>query len=184
MLCYERRCFSLKQKLIIGVISLVVIGVIANTLLSNVTKTGITDEGTGVGNGDTPPQFTLENLQEEQVSLNDFRGKKVILNFWATWCLPCRTEMPAFQSFSEQRDDVVVLAVNMTHKDSVNKITGFLADNDLTFPVVLDPKGQVSKAYSVINIPSTYFINEDGSIHDRVEGVVDETKLEQYVEQM
>ena len=174
----------MKQKLSIGFILLVLVGVIANTILSNATETGVTDDGTGLNKGDTPPQFTLENLDQEQASLSDFQGKKVILNFWATWCLPCRTEMPAFQSISEEREDVVVLAVNMTHKDSVNKIKGFLTDNDLTFPVVLDPEGIVSKAYSIINIPSTYFIHEDGSIYERIEGVVDEEKIADYIEQM
>ena len=177
--------FCLKQKIAIGLISLLVILVVSNILLKNATKTGITDEGTGIEQGDTPPQFTLQTLDEEQVKLSDYKGKKVILNFWASWCQPCRKEMPVFQAYSEQHDDVVVLAVNMTHKDSgLEKIKSFVTDNGLTFTVVLDEEGDVSNAYRIINIPSTYFIDEDGLIQQRVEGEVNEKKIKQYIEQM
>lgn len=180
-----KEVFSLKQIIAIGIISLLVIGVVTNFLLNDAIKSGVTDMGTGIDKGDTPPQFKLPNLQDEELQLADFKGKKVILNFWATWCKQCREEMPAFQAFSEGRDDVVVLAVNMTHKDSSQqKIEAFLTENSLTFPVVLDKEGDVSKAYSIINIPSTYFINEDGTIHERIEGEVDESRLIEYIDQM
>ena len=177
--------FSLKQKLVIGLISILVIVVVSNLLLQNNTKSGVTNEGTGIEKGDTPPQFELETLSGEQVQLADFKGKKVILNFWATWCKPCREEMPAFQAYSEQHEDVIVLAVNMSHKDSgIEKVKAFVKDNGLTFTVALDELGDVSRAYSVINIPSTYFLDEAGVIQTRVDGAVDEDKIAQYIEQM
>lgn len=174
----------MKQIFVIALLTLLVVGVLTNFLLGNLTKTGITDPGTGIEKGDTPPQFTLENLQGEQMKLSDFEGKKVILNFWATWCQPCRAEMPAFLEYSKQNKDVVVLAVNMTHKDSAAKIESFVEDTGLTFPIVLDEEGDVSKAYSVINIPSTYFIDEQGIIQLRVDGAIDETNIDFYIKQM
>lgn len=146
------------------------------------TDYGITDEGTGLEVGDTPPQFTLQNLEGEDINLSDFKGRKVILNFWATWCEPCREEMPLFDQIDKAHDDVIVLAVNMAHQDSgVEKVQQFMKKQGIAFPVVRDETGDVSKAYKVVNIPSTYFLDEQGNIQSKALGVVDETSLVQHL---
>ena len=172
----------MKQRLAIGIIVLLIGFVAINYFVKNDVQYGVTSEGTGLDSNEVPPQFLLKTIEGNELSLEEYKGKKVILNFWATWCKPCREEMPAFEAFKQQRDDVVVIAVNMTYKDSsVEKVNEFLTTNDLTFPVVLDEKGDVSKAYNVINIPSTYFLDEEGKIIQRVEGAVKIDQLTQYV---
>lgn len=167
-------------------IVVMLIGAIAWNIFSNSeAQYGITDEGTGLEQGDTPPQFELETLDGEPLSLEDVKGKKVIVNFWATWCEPCREEMPVFEEYDAQNEDVVVVAVNMTHKDGkIEKITDFVNEYGLTFPVVLDKTGDVSKAYEVINIPSTYFLDEDGMIQLKINGSLDETMLDLYMDKL
>ncbi|WP_332651698.1 TlpA family protein disulfide reductase [Lysinibacillus sp. 54212] len=144
-----------------------------------------TSEPTGLQKGDLPPQFKLETIKEEPMALSDAKGKKVILNFWATWCGPCREEMPALQAYDAANEDVVVVAVNLTDKDGdAEKISKFVSDFNLTFPVLLDQTGDVSKAYEVVNIPSTYFIDEKGIIQTKINGAIDEELIDLYIKQM
>lgn len=167
-------------------IIVILIGVAAWTALREpAAEYGLTDKGTGLEKGDTPPQFFLETLDGEPMSLEDVKGKKVILNFWATWCGPCREEMPIFEEYDAAHEDVVVLAVNMTNKDAkLEEISSFVKEYGLTFPVALDQVGDVAKAYQVINIPTTYFLNKDGMIQMKIEGALDETMLDLYMENM
>ncbi|WP_019241385.1 MULTISPECIES: TlpA disulfide reductase family protein [Bacillus] len=111
------------------------------------------------------PDFTLENLQGEQVSLSDYKGKKVILNFWATWCGPCREEMPDMEKYyQEAGDSIEILAVNM---DTDNDVKGFVENYHLTFPILLDIKDEMSRPYDIISFPTTYFIDEQGIIKEK-----------------
>ena len=175
----------MKKWIGVAVIVLLIGIAVWNGMKESASQFGITDEGTGLEKGDTPPQFTLETLAGEPISLEDVKGKKVILNFWATWCDPCREEMPAFEAYDAAHEDVVVLAVNMTNKDGKpEKISSFVDEYSLTFPIPLDQKGDVSKAYKVINIPSTYLLDEDGIIQLKVDGAVDESMLDLYMENM
>ncbi|MBT2684908.1 redoxin domain-containing protein [Bacillus sp. ISL-37] len=117
---------------------------------------------TGIGAGMVAPTFTLKNLAGEEVSLNDYRGKKVMLNFWATWCPPCKEEMPAMEQFyKENSKEVEILAVNL---DPQNNVKSFVKDNELTFPILLDQDGTTQQTYSIISIPTTFIIDEQGLI--------------------
>lgn len=108
------------------------------------------------------PAFTLKNLAGEEVSLKDYRGKKVMLNFWATWCPPCKEEMPAMEQFyKESSKEVEILAVNL---DPQNNVNSFVKDNKLTFPILLDQNGTTQQIYSIISIPTTLIIDEQGLI--------------------
>lgn len=116
------------------------------------------------------PDFVLETAATgEQVRLSDFRGQTVVLNFWATWCVPCRTEMPDLQAAYEN-DDVVVLAVNQEESDAA--VQRFVDEFALSFPVVLDRQGDVRAHYNVIGLPATFFIDPDGVIRARTFGPV------------
>ena len=170
-------------------IGLVIIGALIGAVVYSMlvpekrAEYGVIDEGEGLEVGQVPPQFKLKNLAGEDVTLDDYKGQKVILNFWATWCEPCREEMPLFERVDQANDDVVVLAVNMAHQDSGSeKVEAFLAKQNLTFPVVFDETGDVANAYKIINLPSTYFIDEEGKISNKVLGQVEETALLQYLE--
>ncbi|MEX2031891.1 MAG: redoxin domain-containing protein [Dehalococcoidia bacterium] len=121
--------------------------------------------------GEVAPDFVLEVPEtSEHLRLSDFRGQTVVLNFWATWCVPCRTEMPDLQEEFESEAGVVVLAVNAQESDGA--VTRFVDDFDLSFPVVLDRDGSVREHYGVIGLPATVFIDPDGVIRSRNFGPV------------
>jgi cytochrome c biogenesis protein CcmG/thiol:disulfide interchange protein DsbE len=118
------------------------------------------------------PVFTLPDTDNVDVSLVDLKGFPVIINFWATWCPPCRAEMPALQSVYQRYKDqgLVVLAVNTTYQDSIDKVSIFVSDNNLTFPILLDEMSQTSTDYQIRSLPTTFFIDKDGIIRDVVIG--------------
>lgn len=119
--------------------------------------------------GDPAPDFRLQNLAGEEVSLSDFRGRPVLINFWATWCGPCRDEMPFIQGVFEDKEwsdqGLVILAVNLGEAPA--KVGEFMEEYGLTFPVLLDARQDAAKAYNVRGIPATFFIDKNGIIKDR-----------------
>ncbi len=114
--------------------------------------------------GKPAPGFQLPNLDGQSVSLSDFRGKPVLINFWATWCPPCRIEMPYIQQVYDEWSDkgLVILAINMG--ESSSEVSEFMKSYNLSFPVLLDTKGDVAEKYNIRPIPVTFFIDEDGII--------------------
>lgn len=122
--------------------------------------------GSGLEIGEQAPSFKLETLSGETVKLSELRGKKVFLNFWATWCPPCKKEMPEMQKFHEAHpDDLVILAVNATgQENSVKTVRKFISEYNYNYPILLDKNLDVLKVYSIITIPTTYFIGTDGVI--------------------
>ncbi|WP_050614904.1 peroxiredoxin family protein [Bacillus testis] len=116
----------------------------------------------GLAKGVVAPAFTLKNLNKKEIALESYRGKKVILNFWATWCPPCKDEMPDLQKFYQKfNEDVEIIAIN---NDPYNDVAGFAKQYGLTFPIVLEDRTQVTETYQVAAFPSTYFIDEKGLI--------------------
>lgn len=125
--------------------------------------------------------FTLPTVDGE-LSLHDQRGKVVILNFWASWCIPCQTEMPHFQKFYDaHQDDVEIVAVNYTKKDDRDEAVQFARDHNLTFPILFDETGEVSEMYGAFTIPTTYILNRDGDIVHQFAGPLDVEMLREYV---
>ena len=122
----------------------------------------------GLKVGEKAPDFTLQTLEGETVKLSDYRGKKVFLNYWATWCPPCREEMPEMQRFHEAyEDEVVILAVNGTGSEkSREDVKKFVAENDFTFPILMDKELEINQIYQILSIPTTYFIGTDGVIQE------------------
>ena len=121
----------------------------------------------GVEVGDRAPDFQLQNLYGQSVSLSDQRGLPVLINFWATWCPPCRGEMPYIQGIYEEWSDkgLVVLAINIGESSST--VEGFMQSNSLSFTVLLDTKQDVAQRYNIQYIPTTFFIDKDGIIQDK-----------------
>ncbi len=119
--------------------------------------------------------FQLENLQGEQVELSDFKGQKVLVNFWATWCPPCEAEMPDIQKLHEAYPEYVILAVN---EDPENDVQGFVNEYGLTFPVLIDTNQQVQANYQIVAYPTSIFIDEDGVVRTITEGSMDYQSFE------
>lgn len=138
--------------------------------------------------GQIPPDFTLTTLGGDKLTLSDLKGKKVVLNFWATWCPPCKAEMPYMQDFYESKAEaknVEIVAVNLTYTEkSIENVQSFINSYHITFPIPLDQDDQIGKKYEVLTIPSTYFIDSDGRVQHRVVGPLDETQLVQFVRNM
>lgn len=150
---------------------------------SNTSANGLTtiiQERPVVKIGSPAPDFELTTLSGKQVKLSDYKGKVVILNLWATWCPPCKAEMPEMQSFYEKsrNSDITLLSVNLTAQEKNEKaVSDFVVDYQLTFPILLDKKDTVGKLYKTISIPTSYIIDREGIIRERVIGPMDEEKM-------
>lgn len=130
--------------------------------------------------GNPAPDFTLSTLKGETVKLSDFKGKKVILNFWATWCPPCKAEMPHMQNFYEQQKDngIEIIAVNLTNLDKGKAaIETFTKDNHLSFKIPLDENGTIGMQYQAFTIPTSYIIDSTGVITKKIVGPMDESMM-------
>jgi len=120
--------------------------------------------------GNLAPDFRLQNLEGQTVSLGDLRGSPVMLNFWATWCGPCRYEMPYLQQVYEEWSGkgLVLLAIDIGENPSLVK--GFLEMNNLDLPVLLDTEKNVAEEYDIRGIPTTFFVDKDGIIQEKIVG--------------
>jgi peroxiredoxin len=130
--------------------------------------------------GRVAPDFELPGLDEKSVRLSDFRGKVVFLNFWATWCKPCREEMPSMEVLYKnfERDGLVVLAVSIDRVTTKKDIPPFVKSLSLTFPVLVDSWGQTDKRYKLMGVPETYIIDQQGVLREKVIGPRDWTVLD------
>lgn len=120
----------------------------------------------GINKGDIPPDFELPLLNGDVVKLSDLKGEKVFINFWATWCPPCKEEMPEMQKFYEDYgDEINIIAINITGSErNKEAVQEFIDKYGYTFPVALDKKSKVTDEYMAITIPTSYFIGTDGVI--------------------
>ncbi len=116
------------------------------------------------------PDFVLPSIEGQEKSLEDFKGKPLMLHFWATWCPPCREEMLTFQKIYEEfgPSGLTIVAINVG--ESPEKVKKFIKENGLTFPVLLDSKGEVANRYRVRGLPTTYWIDPSGKIVDLTVG--------------
>ncbi len=133
--------------------------------------------------GSPAPDFVLEDLSGNPVKLSDLKGRLVVLNFWATWCTPCRTEMPEFQEIYQQNQpDLVVLGINL--EQSSGEIQDFVSQLSITYPILLDNDGLVSRLYKVIQLPNTYFIDRHGILRIRHIGFLSSNQFQEYLDRV
>ncbi|WP_064093057.1 peroxiredoxin family protein [Rossellomorea aquimaris] len=148
----------------------------------------LSDAKNGLSKGDRAPDFKLTNLKGKDVSLSDYKGKKVILNFWATWCPPCKAEMPHMQKYYEknaEKENVEILAVNLTSQDEGERaVRQFVDGYKLTFPILLDEEGEIGEEYRAFTIPTTYMIDTKGEIQHKIVGPMNEDMMKKMVEGM
>lgn len=125
------------------------------------------------------PEFSLRTLEGNEVKLSDYKGKKVIINFWATWCPPCKAEMPAMQKLYERvNGQFDLLAINI---DPKNDVAGFVNDNRITFPVLLDESGKINESYSILSVPTTFLVDEKGIIVKKHIGAMTLDQMEEFI---
>lgn len=150
---------------------------------ANITK-HVASGGAKVGQA--APDFTLNGLDGKPVKLSDFKGQAVFINFWATWCNPCRLEMPDIEAVWKAYKDrgVIVLAVNLTNQDTVSDVTQYIKDLSLTFPVLLDENGSVASLYRVGPIPSSYFVDRQGVLSIVQVGTMSRSTMNQRLDKM
>ena len=121
----------------------------------------------GIGKIDSrkePVDFSLVRLDAKIIRLSEYQGKIVFLNFWATWCAPCRIEMPAMQKLHDKYKDQNFAMIAVSLKENVQQVRSYIKKNKLTFTILVDPKGKAAQQFRVISIPTTIIINKQGII--------------------
>jgi peroxiredoxin len=127
---------------------------------------------------DAAPGFTLPDLNGDQISLSDFSGRPVVVNFWATWCPPCRSEVPhLIEAYERDGGEVVFLAISVDEPAST--VRRFARENDMPFIILLDDGGKVASDYRINSIPVTFFISRDGEIVARYVGQMPPHRIEE-----
>lgn len=135
--------------------------------------------------GDAAPAFTLEGMDGGSYSLDKFRGKPVVLNFWASWCGPCRDEAPLLTKlYGEYGSKLQIVAVNLTDVDSEKSAREFASAYGFEFPVLLDENGKAADSYRIRPIPTTFFIDAKGVIQDGVLGAMTWDELDKRAERL
>ena len=127
----------------------------------------------GLEKGKLAPDFELKNIDGKAIKLSSLRGKKVIVNLWATWCPPCRLEMPEMEKFytENKNEGIEILAVNLTKAEkSRNDVPAFMKAYSITFPILMDENGDVARLYEVSSIPASFIIDSQGVIREKIVG--------------
>lgn len=129
------------------------------------------------------PGFTLNSTLDEEFSLADFRGQPVVLNFWATWCPPCRAEMPEFQSASiKYNGQVTILGIDQGEPPSI--VSDFGNGLSISYPLLVDQENVASRDYNVTALPTTVFIDRNGVVREMFTGIVSRAVLEDRIERL
>jgi len=131
--------------------------------------------------------FTVCNASGEEVKLSDYFGRPIVVNFWATWCGPCKREMPAFESMYEKYgEEVVFLMVNLTdgYQDTMKKASDFVQQNGYTFPILFDVGSDAANTYGIYSIPRSLFIDTRGEISHSHVGTMSEEQIEKYIKEI
>ncbi len=134
--------------------------------------------------GKQAPDFTLPTLDGTEVSLSQFHGQPVLINFWATWCLPCREEMPELvRSYEAHKSEgLMILGLNLAYSDTLPDVKAFAREFHITFPVLLDKEGKVAeRLYPLPGVPTSIFINRDGTIERVQVGLMSGEQIDKFV---
>lgn len=167
------------KKLIVILVLFLVGGFTIFTYVMDMNNDPFTEgENIGLEVGNHAPDFELETLDGGEAKLSDFKGQKVIVNFWATWCPPCRAEMPDFED-AYVEDDLEILAVNLTESEAnEGRVQDFIDELELTFPILMDRKSDISEMFNVMTYPTTYIVDSEGMIQFRAYGAINSDIIE------
>jgi len=149
-----------------------------------VPESSFAEAGVAPREGSLAPEFALSTADGDEVHLGDFRGQVVLLNFWATWCAPCRLEMPAIELRyqSHRHHGFAVLAVN--DNEPLDNVLAFQNEMGITFPLLLDPGEHVHALYAIRGWPTSFFVNREGVIEVQHIGVMTERQLDGYLAEL
>lgn len=137
--------------------------------------------------GQPAPDFTLPTLDGDTVSLSDYIGQPVLINFWATWCAPCRVEMPELvRAYNEHQDEgFAILSVNLTNQDAIADVRAFVEEFDMSFPILLDETGAVSdEVYRLLGLPMSVFVDREGRIERIYIGLMTADQIDTFVSEI
>ena len=123
----------------------------------------------------------METFDGETLRLSDLEGKVVVLNFWASWCPPCRWEMPFFEEMHQEYEDRGVAFVGVAISDTLENVKGFAESAGVTYPVGLDETGEIGRSYEVFSLPTTFFIGRNGNIERRLSSAANEGVLKVFL---
>ena len=178
----------MKNKIIICVcIIAVVVGFIGtyalyNTLSGNYKVDNLaptqSNQNTQSANTSAAPDFNAQDKDGNNVLLSDYFGKPIVLNLWASWCSPCKSEMPYFEEAYKENPDIQFLMVNMTAGDDINDAKAFIKEEGYTFPVLYDVNGEASYMYQAESLPMTIFIDKNGNLVTYGVGAFDKETLQ------
>ena len=125
--------------------------------------------------------FEIETFDGETIMLSDFEGKVVVLNFWASWCPPCRWEMPFFERMSQEYKEQDVVFLGVAISDTLENVRAFAEGVGVTYPNGLDETGEIARNYSVVSLPTTFFIGKDGNVERRLSSAANEGVLKVFL---
>lgn len=152
---------------------------------SNIAESKEKGETSANGDESMAPDFVVYDSEGNEVRLSDMRGKPCVLNFWASWCGPCQSEMPDFDSkYRELGDEINFMMVNLTdgQRETVETAEACIAENGYAFPIYFDSHSEAAYAYSVDTIPATYFIDAEGRLVSYANGALSAESLEQGID--
>ena len=133
--------------------------------------------------GKSAPDFTLTGLDSKSHQLKDYQGKLVVVNFWATWCVPCRLETPLLQKTYARLQNAGLVVIGVDQGEDVPTINKFVNEFNLTYPMLLDTDLAVTQAYGVVGLPTTFFIDSKGIVKAKQIGMLTDDSLQQYLAQ-
>ncbi|MGJ7909325.1 thiol-disulfide oxidoreductase ResA [Neobacillus sp. LXY-1] len=170
-----------KRRLVIRTIILVILGAaVAYSLYANLTK----DQKQKVAVGDTAPDFVLVDLQGNKHRLYDYRGQGVFLNFWGTWCPPCKKEMPYINSQYHQFKDQGIQVLTVDIQESELAVKQFRDRYKLDFPIMIDQDKEVMTAYGIDPLPATFLIDKNGKVVKYHTGEMTEYMVREFMEKI
>ena len=141
-------------------------------------------ETTGINVGSVAVDFTLEALDGSEVSLSQYRGDVVLINFWATWCPPCRAEIPDIEDAYRARKDEGFVVLGVSVEQTYGSVAPFVELAGMTYPVLLDELSQVYNTYRVPGLPTSLLVDEEGVIQARHVGQLSKAQLKEYLDQV
>ena len=180
------------KKLLIVLIAVIVVSVsiftvntyIASNAKNKASQENATSQNTGI-NRDVlkikAADFKLKDLEGKELSLSDLKGKKVFLNFWATWCPPCRAEMPEIEKLYQETKDSNLVIVAVEIGEPLDNVKSFIDSNKYSFKVLLDSDQSVASEYGITSIPTSFFIDVDGNIISKNVGAMNIDQMKAYI---
>ncbi len=144
-----------------------------------------TEQSTEPNNKFAAPDFTVTDVNGNEVKLSDFKGKPVVINFWTTWCTYCKIEMPDFDDMYKEYPDIQFIMLNTTDGDTVETAKAFIEDNEYSFPIFFDSENyDASRAYNITSYPQTVFIDKDGIISSHRIGMMTLETLQEEIDKI